>query len=269
MPEQWTPLFNGASGEHYLGQVVTTDVGNEYHCDLTGTVCFGLKEWQDHIASVKFQNALQKTRDDIRHFFQLRDLARQQCPQILALQHRPWQDACFSKMARCLVNDEDETLITQDIDPLLQDLELLETISLLELAVWKALCCANCPDDVTGYFGFQQWLKEGWKSKKGQYRRSGEVVAIMKSVMPFVDQGQGNNENDEDNATMKKARTTVTAVQPKVNRMINVLEEKHSASAHNVPSTISTTAPNSSTPSQKKKLTSSTKKKRSSFPDVM
>lgn len=190
MPEQFVPIYHGASGEFYQGVVTVSDAGKEYYCTLCGVTCYSQKEWQIHMKSSKHESRVVEARDLLRHHFQLRDVARTKCSRTLALQHVPWQDAVFAKMGRVLVNDEDDELITKQVDDLLHELELLETISLLELAVWKGLCCANCPSHVAGYFGFQSWLKEGWKTIKDDYRRCDQVVAIMRSVMPFIDRGE-------------------------------------------------------------------------------
>eukprot|EP00522_Entomoneis_paludosa_P016463 CAMPEP_0172449738 /NCGR_PEP_ID=MMETSP1065-20121228/8360_1 /TAXON_ID=265537 /ORGANISM="Amphiprora paludosa, Strain CCMP125" /LENGTH=117 /DNA_ID=CAMNT_0013201465 /DNA_START=75 /DNA_END=425 /DNA_ORIENTATION=+ len=117
MPQHMVPLYHGASGEFYQGVVTVTDTGKEYTCDLCeDTTCLGLAEWQAHAASHKHETRVVETRDLLRRHFQLRDLARSKCPQILQLKHTPWQDAAFAKMGRVLVLDEAPELITNDID---------------------------------------------------------------------------------------------------------------------------------------------------------
>jgi hypothetical protein len=66
----------------------------------------------------------------------------------------------------------------------------MEVISLVELAVWKAMCIASyrCTPGVhQGYHDWLQWTRHGWKSAKSETRLSNEIGIVICALLPFVE----------------------------------------------------------------------------------
>jgi hypothetical protein len=58
----------------------------------------------------------------------------------------------------------------------------------LELAIWKALCTMQYPNNLNGILDMFEWCRRGWKIRKQQARqRTNEFHVIISSVLPFLD----------------------------------------------------------------------------------
>jgi hypothetical protein len=66
----------------------------------------------------------------------------------------------------------------------LDSLEQKERLSLLELAVWKALCLVDMPA-MTVYVEAMEWHAYKWQSNKSKYRRSNASAVIVAAVLLF------------------------------------------------------------------------------------
>jgi hypothetical protein len=89
-------------------------------------------------------------------------------------------------------------------DAILAKYERMEIVSLLELAVWKAICIVSPqqPRATTtnshssksdcnvvqkfDYHTWQEWSRQGWKSVKASLRKSNEIGIIITLVLPFL-----------------------------------------------------------------------------------
>jgi hypothetical protein len=67
----------------------------------------------------------------------------------------------------------------------LDRLEQKESLSLLELAIWKALCLSDMPT-MTNYVETLQWHAHQWQSNKSKYQRSKASDIIVAAVLPFL-----------------------------------------------------------------------------------
>jgi hypothetical protein len=75
-----------------------------------------------------------------------------------------------------------------EAEKLLVRFEQMERISLLKLAVWKAVCLA-IPENTAAqkdYHSWQQWALAGWKTNKSTRRKANEIGIIVAAVLPFL-----------------------------------------------------------------------------------
>lgn len=70
------------------------------------------------------------------------------------------------------------------VDTLLSKYELMEEISLLELAAWKSACIMEKLH--LSYYEMLEWLRIGWIDKKQEMRHSPAVAVIIRCVVPFL-----------------------------------------------------------------------------------
>jgi hypothetical protein len=61
-----------------------------------------------------------------------------------------------------------------------------ECLTVLTLAVWKALCTMRAPRDVRDIYAWNLWCSEGWKVHKADVRSTREVRTILSFVSPFA-----------------------------------------------------------------------------------
>ena len=73
----------------------------------------------------------------------------------------------------------------QAAEALLKEYELLDRLSLLELAAIKNVILAEEWDNV-GIFDALDFLHGGWKIHKAVYVKSSQVAIIMRCVTPFL-----------------------------------------------------------------------------------
>jgi hypothetical protein len=107
-----------------------------------------------------------------------------------------WRDKIQASIFRCVAYDhlspencapttwkrrynEAYSLVDQ-----LDSLEQKERLSLLELAVWKALCLVDMPA-MTVYVEAMEWHAYKWQSNKSKYRRSNASAVIVAAVLLF------------------------------------------------------------------------------------
>ena len=64
--------------------------------------------------------------------------------------------------------------------------EQMERLSLLELAVWKALCTLEHPFPMMNLKEIRAWETEGWKAAKSRFRRHRGINIILSQVVPFL-----------------------------------------------------------------------------------
>ena len=70
---------------------------------------------------------------------------------------------------------------------ILDHFEQLERLSLLELAVWKALCTLELPISKTNTEESRAWETEGWKAMKSRLRHHrGVNIILLSQVVPFL-----------------------------------------------------------------------------------
>jgi hypothetical protein len=80
----------------------------------------------------------------------------------------------------------------EQAERLLLKFEFMEQLSLLELAAWKAVCIAlpvssgHHGPAIRDYHAWQNWMKEGWKGRKGATRYANEITIIVTFVLPFL-----------------------------------------------------------------------------------
>jgi hypothetical protein len=63
---------------------------------------------------------------------------------------------------------------------------ILERLSCLELAVWKAFCLLKLTRPLNTYDDCLWWLSKGWKDNKPCMRHNPGIYIIMTHVTPFV-----------------------------------------------------------------------------------
>ena len=88
---------------------------------------------------------------------------------------------------------------------LLDHFEEMERLSLLELAVWKALCSNNFPSPMRNLLEVWDWQKTGWKSVKSKFRQDRGINIILSGVVPFL----GNEVLTESKVLDKPAQSIV------------------------------------------------------------
>lgn len=62
----------------------------------------------------------------------------------------------------------------------------IERISILHLAVWKAITVVEFYDKTAGPHASWTWFNRGWKAHKKKTRPSGSIGTIVKLVIPFL-----------------------------------------------------------------------------------
>jgi hypothetical protein len=107
---------------------------------------------------------------------------------VLDQMHVPWRNAVQAELFRCVfespLNDKDNKLETTLIQ--LRRYECWERLVLVGLAVWKAQCLWQMPDDCD-YFASEEWIASDWKICKAAQRESSAMDVIVKCVRPFLD----------------------------------------------------------------------------------
>jgi hypothetical protein len=73
----------------------------------------------------------------------------------------------------------------EQVHTILNQLEEKERLSLLELAIWKALCLLDMPV-MTDYYETTQWQSCNWHSVKARNKRSNASAIIVAAVLPFL-----------------------------------------------------------------------------------
>jgi hypothetical protein len=98
-----------------------------------------------------------------------------------------WKDKVYAYLFREIFKqDRDTTNYMSSAKVLLEKYERLETISLLELAVWKDICIMNPGKPSNNSFFWFSWATEGWKTIKGELYDSRDIAIIMSSIVPFL-----------------------------------------------------------------------------------
>ena len=106
---------------------------------------------------------------------------------------RSWRRHVKSKLFWLLLHCGVEDLVYNakliaEAESLLSKYEHMERISLLELAIWKAVCIA-IPVNVVAkndYHSWQDWARNGWKGGKSAMYKANEIGIIISSVIPFL-----------------------------------------------------------------------------------
>jgi hypothetical protein len=100
-----------------------------------------------------------------------------------------WRTEVFGQLYWCLLyqtsRDHDNNNKRMNAAKrVLFEFEHRERVSLLELAVWKAVCIAV--KDNGCHHSWQEWFRDGWKSCKPRVRAANEIGIIVTSVLPFL-----------------------------------------------------------------------------------
>jgi hypothetical protein len=96
---------------------------------------------------------------------------------------------CAALFEFIFADSSDVTAARDTIVQLLSVGSRKEQCVVLELAIWKALCTMQYPDNLHGVLGVLEWCRRGWKIRKqeARQRRSNEFHVIISSVIPFLD----------------------------------------------------------------------------------
>jgi hypothetical protein len=108
------------------------------------------------------------------------------CPELLSLN----ENTSTLNSSSSIVSMEDNAPTTQQqrlerVHAILGRLEQKERLSLLELAIWKALCLLDMPA-MTDYMEARQWHTYKWQSNKSKYQRSNASAVIVAAVLLFL-----------------------------------------------------------------------------------
>jgi hypothetical protein len=109
--------------------------------------------------------------------------------QIESLGLPSWKCAIQAKMFDALFyhsNPLSNTDHLNDVKVLLTKYHRMERISLVELAVWKAVCIGTCGTN-QGHLEWAQWTRHGWKRAKNETRQSNEIAVVIAALLPFVE----------------------------------------------------------------------------------
>jgi IMP cyclohydrolase len=176
-----------------------------YQCELCDVSIMGDKSLQrhckstDHTSRVKLIQQMQK--DPIKR-------------KVGAMQARTDQLG-LPQWRTAIMEERQFKKIKAEAKSSLSKFELLETTSLLQLVVWKAVCLmaglpvslpqsttlvesqgsktstdistsnSNCTTTIC-YHSWQDWMRQGWKQHKSSMRNANEIGIIMTAVLPFV-----------------------------------------------------------------------------------
>ena len=108
---------------------------------------------------------------------------------LLAWQHHVKSDLFWLFLYGGIGDVQFNAKTTAAVETLLRKYEQMERISLLEQAIWKAVCCIAIPDNAVAkndYHSWQEWARNGWKSGKSTKYKANETGIIITSVMPFL-----------------------------------------------------------------------------------
>lgn len=84
-------------------------------------------------------------------------------------------------------DDESEQTLYEIVEQVLFEYELNETVSLLELAVWKFACLTSQPiGPYRDHIDSLLWLSYGWKAKKREMRLTNDIATVVTRVLPFL-----------------------------------------------------------------------------------
>ena len=102
------------------------------------------------------------------------------------LHSEQWQDKIFAIFFRGMFYKNQNTTKAR-MESVISHYELMEQVSLLELAVWKAACLEDMPQAAKkGYMQITAWFRSGWKTLKEQNRRCGAIGTVLSGVLPFL-----------------------------------------------------------------------------------
>jgi hypothetical protein len=130
----------------------------------------------DHIASVE---ALRKLQQSPFNF-----VCAALRPRIQALGLLTWQTEIEAAMYRMSLQQFMTHGVKEkidDINALVTKYERMERVSLLELAVWKAMSMSTFQRKQANH-GYQEW----WESAKSETRSSNEITVVIVAVVPFL-----------------------------------------------------------------------------------
>ena len=84
------------------------------------------------------------------------------------------------------------------VDREFQRLEFFECINVLEMVVWKsATMLEKFPaGSFKDYYQVMDWIKEGWKAKKAETRRSSFIQVVMENTVSFMDKPSADAQTD-------------------------------------------------------------------------
>ena len=101
------------------------------------------------------------------------------------LHSEQWQDKVFAMFFRGMFFKNHDTT-TESVESVLAHYELMEHVSFLGLAVWKAACLEDMPESTKGLIQVMAWYRGGWKTKKEEKRRCSAIGVVVGVVLPFL-----------------------------------------------------------------------------------
>ena len=99
------------------------------------------------------------------------------------LHSEQWQDKVFGMFFRGMFY-KNHNITSERVERVLSHYNLVDSLSLLELAVWKAICLENAPE--SGYVQMMAWHRGGWKTLKEQKRRCNAIYIVLHGVLPYL-----------------------------------------------------------------------------------
>jgi hypothetical protein len=95
-------------------------------------------------------------------------------------------EACAALFKFIFSNYCEEDGAKKEVEKILARCYLRERICMLELAVWKAMCLKELdPSEMTDLHYWFNWCRDGWKTRKGDFRYSSAMAVIVSRVLPF------------------------------------------------------------------------------------
>jgi len=153
---------------------VCNDVNAYDHCKLPS-----------HIESM--ERAMEESQEHAAKLIRLVRAGMEYEADILNLGHKSWQNDIRSLLVP-YHKISDNCAVTVDYRQVRNQLKMytfMETVSLLELAAWKAAVLIDYHP--TGIYEFMEFIRRGWKKHKKGIRQSNLIVNIVRSVMPFLE----------------------------------------------------------------------------------
>jgi hypothetical protein len=192
--------LESASRNHFCRALIEPALGDdndqiEFECQLCGGDNFTLDAVDEHCSLQTHIDGIQQIRKTQENPIVFAYSVLKDRIEDLGLQR--WRNEIEAKFFKELVQT---TIILpstsignnkplKEAIALLLKYETMEEISLLELAVWKAMCLATItskPNASLGYYEWLEWTRHGWKCAKNDTRRSNAIGIVISSVLPFM-----------------------------------------------------------------------------------
>jgi hypothetical protein len=159
-----------------------------YTCRLCDVGDIAEGHWRSHVATPNHKRKMELLCKSLELEYTFSTRRRRAIPikqRIAKLGLQRWRDDVNSKLLDYLLDSRISSNF--EVRLALEKYEIMEKISLLELAVWKTACQMSIPPvALRDSLDWHLWLTSGWESKKNKMRQTNAISIIVAHVCTFL-----------------------------------------------------------------------------------